>query len=216
MVNAQEWECPFNWKVMIENFMESYHHAGAHSKTLQVLMPAKDTWTEEEKAHYIRCHLPMKEKLREEIREVEAKGEQWDAFPPVEGLSEEERYEWGLHLGFPTFMFVVLADCAIWYRLQPTSAGSCKLVTTVLVPKETTKLEGFGKMLERAVKEATEFHLEDMEVCTAVQRGHESGASRSGRLSHLEMPVWLIQRYLAARGRGTWPTVDRDAAKGQS
>ncbi|GHC57262.1 aromatic ring-hydroxylating oxygenase subunit alpha [Roseibacillus persicicus] len=215
VVNAQEWDCPFNWKVMIENFMESYHHAGAHAKSLQTMMPAKDTWTEEEKAHYIRCHLPMKEKVRKEIAEQEAKGGQWDAFPKIEGLSDEERHEWGLHLGFPTFMFVVLADCAIWYRLQPESAGRCKLVTTMLVPGETVKEEGFAEMLERGVREATEFHLEDMEVCTAVQRGHYSRVTKPGRLSHLEMPVWLIQRYLAARSRGTWPTQDREPAQSQ-
>jgi len=179
------------------------------------MMPAKDTWTEEEKAHYIRCHLPMKEKVQAEIEALEAGGEQWDAFPKIEGLSARERYEWSLHLGFPTFMFVALADCTIWYRLQPESAGHCKLVTTVLVPKETVQKENFGKMLERSVREATEFHLEDMEVCTAVQRGHYSGVAKPGRLSHLEMPVWLIQRYLAARARGTWPTKDREPAKGQ-
>jgi len=35
LVFQREWECPFNWKVLVENFMESYHHLGAHSKTLQ-------------------------------------------------------------------------------------------------------------------------------------------------------------------------------------
>ncbi len=215
VVSAQEWECPFNWKVMVENFMESYHHAGAHSKTLQTMMPAKDTWTEGEKTHYIRCHLPMKERVQQQIAKIEAEGGQWDAFPKISGLSYEERHEWGLHLGFPTFMFVVLADCAIWYRLQPESAGQCKLVTTILVPRETTEEEHFGNMLERGIREATEFHLEDMEVCTAVQRGHYSTAAKPGRLSHLEMPVWLIQRYLAARARGTWPTKDREPAAGQ-
>jgi hypothetical protein len=34
-------------------------------------------------------------------------------------------------------------------------------------------------------------------------------------LSPLEMPVWLIQRYLAARGRSTFPTLDLPAAPGQ-
>jgi hypothetical protein len=29
------------------------------------------------------------------------------------------------------------------------------------------------------------------------------------------MSVWLFQRYLAARARGTWPTLDRPAAHGQ-
>jgi len=35
LVFQREWDCPFNWKVLVENFMESYHHLGAHSKTLQ-------------------------------------------------------------------------------------------------------------------------------------------------------------------------------------
>jgi hypothetical protein len=29
------------------------------------------------------------------------------------------------------------------------------------------------------------------------------------------MSVWLVQRYLAARIRGTWPTLDQPAAPGQ-
>ncbi len=43
---------------------------------------------------------------------------------------------------------------------------------------------------------------------------HATGCQR-GRLSHLEMPIWLIQRYLAARARGTYPTHDRPPAPGQ-
>jgi hypothetical protein len=29
------------------------------------------------------------------------------------------------------------------------------------------------------------------------------------------MPIWLFQRYLAARARGTWPTLDRVPAPAQ-
>ena len=61
----------------------------------------------------------------------------------------------------------------------------------------------------------TAFHLEDMEVCTAVQRGLYASGWQPGRLSHLEMPVWLFHRYLAARIRGVWPTDDQPAAPGQ-
>ncbi|MEO8602036.1 MAG: SRPBCC family protein [bacterium] len=43
------------------------------------------------------------------------------------------------------------------------------------------------------------FHTEDLEMCTAVQRGVHSSAYRPGRLSHLEKPLWHIQRYLARR-----------------
>jgi hypothetical protein len=50
-----------------------------------------------------------------------------------------------------------------------------------------------------------DFHLEDMMVNTAVQRGLHSSKVVRGRLSHLEEPVWLIQRYLAARAEGRYP-----------
>jgi len=49
------------------------------------------------------------------------------------------------------------------------------------------------------------FHLEDMMVNTAVQRGLHSSKVVRGRLSHLEEPIWLIQRYLAARAEGRYP-----------
>lgn len=215
VVAAKEWDTPCNWKVLTENFMESYHHAGAHSKTLQRLMPAKQTWTEEEKPHHIRCHLPYHDALRAEILAKEAAGERWGAFPVIEGLTEDERFEWGLFLGYPLFAFVVLADQAVWYRIFPVSPGRIQLVTTVLVPRETTRHPDFDSMLERGAAEALAFHLEDLEMITAVQRSYYANGYQRGRISHLEMPVWLIQRYLAARARGTWPTLDHPPAPAQ-
>lgn len=215
LVVANEWDCNFNWKVLAENFMESYHHAGAHSKTLQPMMRARDTWTEEEKPFHIRCHLPMRETLRAEIQEKESSGEGWDIFPPIPGLPEEERFSWGLVMAYPLFTFVYTADSLIWYRILPVAPDRLQLLTTILVPKGSTALPDFEERRERANQAGIEFHLEDMEVCMAVQRGLTTAGYQRGRLSHLEMPVWLIQRYLAARSRGTWPTMDRPAAPSQ-
>ena len=93
--------------------------------------------------------------------------------------------------------------------------GHLKLLTTILVHRSTTGNANFEEMNRVATQAAIDFHLEDMEVCTAVQRGFGSSGYQRGRLSHLELPVWLIQRYVAARGRGTWPTMDRPAAESQ-
>ena len=43
-----------------------------------------------------------------------------------------------------------------------------------------------------------DFHLEDMAVNTAVQAGLRSRHAVRGRLSHLEEPVWMIQRFIAS------------------
>ncbi len=215
VVFEAHWDVPCNWKVMTENFMESYHHAGTHIKTLQTIMPARGTWNEAEQAHFIRCHLPYGDKTREAITQTERNGELWDSFPPIPGLNDEKRHEWGLFLGFPLFTFLVAPDQAVWYRIEPVATDAVRLMTTVLVPKSTTEHPNYAAMHERASREAVEFHLEDMEVLTAVQRSYHADGYQRGRLSHLEMSVWLIQRYLAARARGTYPTLDRPQAPSQ-
>jgi phenylpropionate dioxygenase-like ring-hydroxylating dioxygenase large terminal subunit len=210
------WDCPFNWKVMVENWMESYHHLGIHNRTLQPMMPAKDTWTETERPHFIRAHLPLKPALVAEVREAEARGRRaLPGFRAIRGLTDAQRFEWGLHLGLPCFMFLVTADRAIWYRLQPLAADRCRLLTTTLVAPDALEDPAFPAQLASETQMLRDFHGEDMQVCTAMQRGLSSPSYRRGRLSHLEMPVWLIQRYVAARGRGTWPTRDLPPASGQ-
>jgi phenylpropionate dioxygenase-like ring-hydroxylating dioxygenase large terminal subunit len=215
LVVAREWDCSFNWKVLVENFMESYHHLGIHHKTLQPMMPARDTWTEQERRQYVRAHLPYKDSVREEYRAFEERGDFSADLPPVPGLREIQKSEWGLFLIHPTFLLATAPDRIIWYRLQPLGPNRLKLLTTTLVPASVVARANFPQLKEKAARLLTQFHLEDMEVCTAVQRGLYASGWQQGRLSHLEMPVWLFHRYLGARIRGVWPTEDQPAAPGQ-
>jgi hypothetical protein len=89
------------------------------------------------------------------------------------------------------------------------------LLTTILVPRSTVERDDWPQMHEAESAMLKLFHMEDMEVCTSVQRGFYSAACQRGRLSHLEMPVWLIHRFIAARARGTWPATDMPAAPSQ-
>ena len=215
VIDAREWACDFNWKVIVENFMESYHHVGAHVQTLQPLMPAKGTWTEAEQPHHIRCHLPFGTKELEAIASAESTGSSRNVFPTVPGLDDDARLGWGLTLGAPSFLLAYVPDCLIWYRIQPEGPHRHTLLTTLLVPRATTELPDFAERLARGTEASVGFHLEDMEMCVGVQRGFYSSGYQRGRLSHLEMPIWLFHRYLAARMRGTWPTLDRPAAPSQ-
>lgn len=215
MIIAREWDCPFNWKVLVENFMESYHHLGIHHKSLQPMMPARNTWSERERRHYVRAHLPYKDTVRVEYLEFEQRGDFSENLPPVPGLSDDQKTEWGLFLIHPTMLLATAPDRVIWYRLQPLGPDRLKLLTTTLVPVSVTGRENFPRLLKKAEEQLVQFHLEDMEVCTAVQRGYYASGWQQGRLSHLEMPVWLFHRYLAARIRDQWPTDDGDCAPAQ-
>jgi hypothetical protein len=153
--------------------------------------------------------------VREEYRAFEEKGDFSAALPPVPGLGDEQKSEWGLFLLHPTFLLATAPDRVIWYRLQPLGPDRLKLLTTTLFSPEALALPNFEQLREQATGQLTKFHLEDMEVCTAVQRGLYASGWQPGRLSHLEMPVWLFHRYLAARIRGVWPTDDHPAAPSQ-
>ena len=215
LVIAREWDCDFNWKVLVENFMESYHHLGIHHKTLQPMMPARNTWTERERRRFIRCHLPYKAEVRDQVRIREETGSPMGRFPVIPGLRPDQKTEWSLFLLYPTMLLSGTEDRIIWYRIQPTGPDRIKLLTTTLAAPAALDLPEAESVISDQAEMLYNFHLEDMEVCTAVQRGLCSAAWRPGRLSHLEMPVWLFQRYLAARIRGVWPTDDRPAAPGQ-
>lgn len=215
MVIQMEWDCPFNWKVLAENFMESYHHMGAHAKTLQPMMPAKGTWNEEERPAYVRAHLPLKDALVAEIESALARGEHPHGFPKIESLSDELCKEWHLFLVHPLMLMSANPDRLIFYRMMPLGPDRMKLLTTTLVPASTTEHPDWPAMLESETKRLRDFHLEDMEVCTAVQRGFYASGYQRGRLSYLEMSVWLIQRYLAARTRGVLPATDTPPAPSQ-
>ncbi len=206
VIIEKTWDCPFNWKVLVENFMEAYHHLGAHCKTLQPLMPAKGTWCAEERGHSIRLNMPFKES-------VPASDD--DSFPVIPTLDADQYRQMAVFLGHPTFLTFTGVDRIIWYRIEPISAGKSRLLTTCLVNEAALADPEYERKFAASEKMLIDFHLEDMEVCTAVQRGFYANGYQRGRLSHLEMPIWLIQRYLAARARGTYPCVDEPPAPAQ-
>lgn len=206
-----DWECPFNWKVLAENFMESYHHLAAHSKTLQPSMPARDTWNDRERPGYIQAHLPIKDSVASLMKTAECP----EGFPVVPGLPDELRCKWQLFLVHPLMLLAVTQDRIIWYRMQPLGPDQMTLLTTTLVPPSTMEHPSWPEMLKEQTETLRAFHLEDMEMCTAVQRGFYSSGYQRGRLSYLEMSVWLIQRYLAARARGVLPGTDSAPAPSQ-
>jgi phenylpropionate dioxygenase-like ring-hydroxylating dioxygenase large terminal subunit len=209
VVVAMEWDCDFNWKVMIENWMESYHHLGTHHQTLHPLMPAQTTWTDPGYAHFVRAHLPFADDLAEDIRQADASGRLLPGFAPIPGLPLSRRTEWELYVGFPCFMVLTAPDRVIWYRLQPESADRCKLLTTMLVRPESLHEPGYAERLAAEQQMLRDFHVEDMLVNAAVQAGLRSTRAVRGRLSHLEAPIWLIQHYLAARSEGVYPASGR-------
>lgn len=194
MVADIAWDCPFNWKVLVENFMEPYHHAGAHHTLFQPIMPAQDCWSDKEGDHFQVCHLPLTEQLQQKVKGGEP---QLLSFMPIPGLEESDFMEWTVYLAAPATLLFVAADRVYWYRLQPESAGSMQIRTTMLIHPDSASAENYAQILDDEIELMRKFHLEDMEMCGAVQSGLNSAAYTPGPLNPLEQPIWLFQRYLA-------------------
>lgn len=197
LVWQQHWACDFNWKVLAENFMEPYHHLGAHRTTLQPFLPAKYCHTEPgSDTEHLAVRLPLAQEIRTRL---ESSGEPEPGFVPFPTLAAADHLDWWVTLAYPTFLLFLAPDRAFWYRLLPTGPETCSLLTTMLVAPGATAAPDYTALRAQAEQDAIAFHLEDMEVCSAIQRGFHSRAYTRGALSPLEEPLLHIQRYLARR-----------------
>lgn len=196
LVWSADWDCAFNWKVLVENFMECYHHLGAHRKTLEPFLPAKGCWTEPEHPAFSSMHLPLKPSIQGGIIDA---GSASTPFPVFPELSLDDCLEWSIHLAYPNCLFFHAPDRFYWYRILPTGPASSRLLTTMFLHPDALNIDEYQAVLDREIQAGIDFHLEDMEMCTATQRGMQSAGYSQGRLSHLEETIWQLQRYIARK-----------------
>ncbi len=166
-----DYDSPWNWKVMVENFIESYHHIGGHAKTLQRSNPAAGT-------HAVDLDGP---------------------FALLENPSVEGGSPFWVLVGFPTLLFALTrADppFGFWYEMQVDGPAHFHLRIHLLVPPEVASDDPFVGVLLRA---SDAIHQEDIPLCEGIQRGVRSRVWQPGRLSPLEKTVWLFHRYLAEK-----------------
>ncbi|MFM1960073.1 MAG: hypothetical protein RL588_1590 [Pseudomonadota bacterium] len=174
-VDQIELDSPWNWKVMVENFLESYHHIGAHSGTLQVSHPGLGTF----------------------------EGDGSDAFTLLENPPADPTGNGFLVAGvFPVGLLYVSEDpqpTAVWYQLEALQPQSFRLRIHLLAGPELAALPGFAEQMRMAVLAV---HEEDIPMCQGVQAGVASGRYAPGPLSPLERPLWRFHRHLASRLAG--------------
>ncbi len=162
---------PWNWKVMSENFLESYHHIGPHSGTLQHTNPGLGTY--------------------------EGQGD--DAFTVLENPAAEGHNPFVVAAIFPlTLLFVTEGPTplAAWYELDAVRLDRFTLRIHLLAPPAfaaaPAAMAGFRAQVDA-------IHREDIPACEGVQAGVTSPLYAPGPLSRLEAPLWRFHQHLIAR-----------------
>ena len=165
-------DSPWNWKVMVENFMESYHHLGPHAQSLQKSYPALGTYSVDGGDAY-------------SILEN----------PPV----TNDGHSLVVACIFPMTLIAFTegdVPTGVWYEMQNVSVDRFTLRIHLMAPPE---IAGSPEFLEIYREQVRQIHLEDVSACEGVQKGLQSRLYQPGPLSHLEASLWHFQKYIAAR-----------------
>ncbi len=176
----------WNWKVMLENFAESYHHIGAHVQSLQPFWPAAESSAAFSTPHWIDLtHSldPEKGSLRVFVifpmfllAIVEP--------PPGEGAATEPP-------GPRPF------DGVVWYEMIPTGPEQITLDIVGYFPPERAA-DRDAMAAQKAL--ALAIHEEDIPVCARTQAGLRSPDAVMGPLSPLESGLALFRDWVARAG----------------
>ncbi len=185
---STDYECPWNWKLLVENFMEAYHHIGPHNTSLQGTYPAKQSYVSGSVSDgWSVLHMPSIEPHDESL------------LPARPRLSETQSNQSLASVIMPSFCWINTAAIAFWYQLEPTAHDSMTLTIHALAPREMLEGDADGAAGAFLLEVIRGIHDEDIPVNQGPWRGLHAPMSSQGRLSQLEESIWQINQWWAER-----------------
>ena len=188
-----EYDLACNWKVYVENAMESYHVPTVHQQTIQKQKRDHNPPVESngEYEGLFTRHTGSRALL------PGAKG--FPYIESLEGLTTEGTYYILIN---PSTMFGLTFDCMWWLELHPISAERTKLIVGSCFPKKTTERDDFDEIVENYYARWEKSIVEDNDVSDIQQIGLGSPFVQPGRFSYMEPLVhtidnWVIDRVLS-------------------
>lgn len=194
-------DVPFNWKIMIENFMEMYHNSRLHHG-IHDFAPSSGAWYEDYEAGDGAMFG-----FNETLEPDGGFNPTFKAlFPPLPGTTMEERQRVVFALVAPSLLMGFQSDSAFWFYVDPTGPTTHALSMAYIFPESTVDLPDFGETLEEAIAGVSNFNRQDMPTNVATQMGMQSRYAPRGRYSWQEGVLahfnsWLVERYEAAASR---------------
>ena len=172
IVDTLTFDSNWNWKIMIENFMESYHHMGAHRETLHPIFPAEGTYAEQVEGDFLLLENPTV-------------------------LENHSRFWAGCILPFTMFALTRSEQTnGSWYQMHIDSYDHFRLDIHLLMREQEA---ASPEAVQDFVDSMNVIHNEDIPVCEGVWTGVNSTMHTQGRLSHLEACNWNFYDYLRGK-----------------
>jgi phenylpropionate dioxygenase-like ring-hydroxylating dioxygenase large terminal subunit len=176
-----------NWKVFIENTLESYHVPTVHPNTLKTLPPEEQSFHElNERYTWYRLDDPSLGVLAWCARRF--------------GLPATYQYEH--HTVHPNIDYIQIDTARMLMTVVPVTPTTCRhrvLLYTVRGEKPGYLREGLGWLLSRAVTAfLSKVNLEDVRLYPQIQRGIEA-SHHPGVIGTREERIYVFQKYIVDR-----------------
>jgi choline monooxygenase len=194
-----------NWKLLTENFMESYHLPVAHKETVGAWCPVDQstfpeqshsaftwqTFEKDETATYGRAH--------KNNTHLEGKWRYTSLMPTV----------------FPTHMYVLAPDHMWYLSLMPKGAQQVRVRFGALVAPEVKAAlgDGYAAWREKTIAFFDKVNAEDKFVVEGIHKGSASPLALPGPFSWLEREIHDFTKYLDLKLNGQAPATLRVAAE---
>lgn len=172
-VHSIDYPSPWNWKISVDNFLESYHHRGVHPHTLDAAFPGAQSFA------------------------ADSGDEPWAGVDHVSVVDDIDPFV--AIVAFPTLMFAINRGLSMtWFRLRPLATDATMLTVEFYVLPE---FAGEPEIVQRFVDRLVAINAEDIRVNTRTAAGLKSRFAEAGRISHLEAPTWTFRKWLLDNAR---------------
>lgn len=180
VIHIEDLELACNWKILVENFCESYHVFAVHKDTLEAPTPTASTENREGGAgfnhHIQRNSTPLPPGLEAKL-----------------DLPQDKADEFHLICIYPALTFGFSPGHGLCLTVLPDGPGRLKVRIWVTRPP----FDGdTAEAAETAIKRVREFLAEDMGIIEGIQRGLTAGTGNRAPLHPWEAPGWEFSQYL--------------------
>jgi choline monooxygenase len=183
----QEIDCRCNWKLLVENALESYHTGLVHARTVGAQRSVTPATTGE----WVTLQV-----LSETSVAVLTDA---PPFPPIEGLAEEARRGTYFTMILPTTQFACAQDAMWWLAMRPVAPDRTILSLGGCFPRTTVALPDFARHAALYYERWARVAEEDVGILERQQRGLGSALYRPGRLSWRDDLVHAVHDWVMAR-----------------
>lgn len=184
----EEFRWATNWKVLAENFMESYHLPVCHADTIGHTVDLMKMTCPEGLPAFNYHHIIKNDALDLTL-----------AHPTNTTLQGDDRRTTWLISIYPSLL-ITLSPGYFWYlSLTPDGPGHVNVLFGGGLAPEFVSDPKAQDHFARLKALLDEVNLEDKGCVESVYRGLNAGLSEPGPLSHLERPNYDFARYIASR-----------------